>query len=51
MVNLTHFMINCTHYAKLYPQNGERFVTTDSVTSFYPMCTTKYDEGQNITRH
>jgi len=25
--------INSTHYAKLYPRNGDRIVTTDSVTS------------------
>jgi len=32
--------INSTHYAKLYPQNGERIVTIDSVTSIHPMyCT------------
>jgi len=24
-------------YAKLYPQNGERIVTIDSVTSLHPM--------------
>ena len=29
--------INSTHYAKLYPQNGERIVTIDSVTSFMPI--------------
>ena len=29
--------INSTHYAKLYPQNGERNVTVDSVTSIHPM--------------
>ena len=28
--------INSTHYAKLYPQNGERIVTLDSVTSIHP---------------
>ena len=27
------FPINRTHYAKLYPQNGDRIVTIDSVTS------------------
>jgi len=31
--------LNFTHYAKLYPQNGERIVTIDSLTSFYPMHT------------
>ena len=29
--------INYTHYAKLYPQNGERIVTIDSVTSVHPV--------------
>ena len=28
---------NPQNYAKLYPQNGERIVTIDSVTSFHPM--------------
>jgi len=27
---------NSTHFAKLYPQNGERVVNIDSVTSFHP---------------
>jgi len=31
--------LHSTHYAKLYPQNGERIVTTDSVTSFHAMYT------------
>jgi len=26
-----------THYAKLYPQNGDRIVAIDSVTSLHPM--------------
>ena len=29
--------INSTHYAKLYPQNGEPVVAIDSVTSFHPI--------------
>ena len=29
--------INSTQYAKLYPQNGNRIVTIDSVTSFHPV--------------
>ena len=29
--------MNSTHCAKLCPQNGDRIVTTDSVTSFHPM--------------
>jgi len=33
MVNLNIL----TAHAKLYPQNGERIVTIDSVTSFHPM--------------
>jgi len=37
MVNL--HPINSTQYAKLYPQNGERIVTIDSVTSFHLMYT------------
>jgi len=28
-------LINSTYYAKLYPQNGERIVTTDYVTSLH----------------
>ena len=28
---------NSTHYVVLYPQNGDRIVTIDSVTSFHPM--------------
>jgi len=28
-----------THYATLYPQNGERIVAIDSVTSIHPMYT------------
>ena len=43
MINLhplCHYA-NSTHYAKLYPQNGERVVTTDSVTSFHPV----YNDG------
>jgi len=29
--------VNFTHYAVLYPQNGDRIVTIDYVTSLYPM--------------
>ena len=29
--------MNSTHYAKFNPQNGDRIVTIDSVTSFHPM--------------
>jgi len=29
--------LNSTHYAMLYPQNGDRIVTIDSVTSLHPM--------------
>ena len=28
---------NSTHYIMLYPQNGDRIVTIDSVTSLHPM--------------
>ena len=28
---------NSTHHAKLYPQHGDRIVTTDSVTSLHPI--------------
>jgi len=29
--------LNSTHYAMLYPQNGDRIVDIDSVTSLQPM--------------
>ena len=29
--------LNSTHYAKLYPQNGDRIVAINSVTSFHPV--------------
>jgi len=29
--------LNSTHYAKLYPQNGDRVVAIDSVTSLHRM--------------
>jgi len=29
--------LNSTHYAKLYPQNGDHVVATDSATSFHPV--------------
>jgi len=35
MVNL--HPINSICYANLFPQNGERILTIDSVTSFHPM--------------
>ena len=31
--------LNSTHYAKLYPQNSERIVIIDYVTSFHRMYT------------
>ena len=34
-VNVRHL----THYVVLYPQNGDRIVPIDSVTSLHPMCT------------
>jgi len=37
--------INSTHYAKLYPQNNERIVTIESVTSFHAM-----NDGKLISR-
>ena len=30
---------NLTHHVVLYPQNGDRIVAIDSVTSFHPMYT------------
>jgi len=47
MINLhplCHYA-NSTHYAKLYPQNGERVVTIDSVTSFHPTDRRSTDAG------
>ena len=32
-VRVVEFSYNCTHYAKLYPQNGDRIVTIVSATS------------------
>jgi len=32
---------NSTHYIVLYPQNGDRIVTIDSVMSLYPMYTSE----------
>jgi len=29
---------NSTHFIVLYPQNGDRIVTTDVVTSLHPVC-------------
>jgi len=37
MVNLHPLTAQSTHYAKLYPQNYERIVTIDSVTSCHLM--------------
>jgi len=34
-----------TQYAKLYPQNGDRLVTIDSVTSFHPYVYAKINNG------
>jgi len=34
--------INSTHYAKLYPQNGDRVVSIDSVTSIHSMYCDRY---------
>jgi len=34
---------NSTHYTVLYPQNGGRIVTIDSVTSLHPVCRTNRD--------
>ena len=31
--------LNSTHYAVLYPQNDDRIVAIDSVTSFHPVNT------------
>ena len=31
-------LLNSTHYAVLQPQNGDRIVAIDSVTSFHPVC-------------
>ena len=38
-INLRHLTrrINPRHYVVLYPQNGDRIVTIDSVTSLHPM--------------
>jgi len=37
--NTTHLRPhNSTHCAMLYPQNGDRIVAIDSVTSLHPMC-------------
>ena len=34
-------------YTKLYPQNGDRIVTIDSMTSFHPMYTTEIKHDCN----
>jgi len=36
---------NSTHYVVLYPQNGDRIVTIDSVTSFHPMYWYQFRSG------
>ena len=30
-------LISCTHYVMLYPQNDDRIVAIDTVTSLHPM--------------
>ena len=35
--NSTDLRLLTPHYAELYPQNGDRIVTIDSVTSLHPM--------------
>jgi len=35
--------INSTHYTKLYPQNGDRILIIDSMTSFHPVYCYKGD--------
>ena len=41
--------LNSTHYAMLYPQNGDRILTTDSVTSLHPMyCRTKTSRALEV---
>ena len=32
-------LLNSTHYAMLYPQNGDRIMAIDSVTSLHPLYT------------
>jgi len=41
----TEGTFNSTHYIVLYPQNGDRVVTIDSVTSLHPMCKTVHERG------
>jgi len=40
MINL--YPLTSHYYAKLYPQNGERVVAIDSVTSIHSMYTTTH---------
>jgi len=42
--------INSTHYARLYPQNGERIVTIESMTSLHPMYTRSIYRPTRICR-
>ena len=35
------------HYVVLYPQNGDRIVTIDSVTSLHPV----YTELSDVAKH
>jgi len=37
--NAINLRLNSTHYVMLYPQNGERIVPIDPVTSIRPMYT------------
>jgi len=39
---------NSTHYIVLYPQNGDRIVTIDSVTSLQSMC---IRNSRSVNRH
>jgi len=41
--------INSTHYARLHPQNGERIVTIDAVTSFHPLYCALYKYSYLLT--
>jgi len=36
------------HYAMLYPQNGDRIVAIDSVTSLHPICMSRTQGIENI---
>ena len=43
----SHF--NSAHCVVLYPQNGDRIVTIDSVTSLHPMYTVYYNTQGELT--